>query len=176
MHVISVMGLSIDKYRTASEAAIDFGKFSVSEFNKFDFFSNILFYDFLKILIIVPNKKNLTSRIWISSWNKNSFVERNHVRCFDIRNENECVRQCSEFWYLIFPKHFLLSASIIHFLQMDRKKHIHSVCFVLSSALIIFSALELFVGGSHQNYVEERIRRERQKTPIYYLKSRYNQN
>jgi len=97
MHVISVMGLSIDKYRTASEAAIDFGKFSVSEFNKFDFFSNILFYDFLKILIIVPNKKNLTSRIWISSWNKNSFVERNHVRCFDIRNENECVRILGSF-------------------------------------------------------------------------------
>ena len=55
---------------------------------------------------------------------------------------------------------------------MDRKKLILPVIFVLSSAFIIFFALELLVGESHQNYVEERIRRERQKTPIYYLKSR----
>jgi len=45
---LSVSLLSIDEYRTTSEAAIDFGELGVSEFNKFDFFSNILFYDFLK--------------------------------------------------------------------------------------------------------------------------------
>ncbi|CBY42607.1 unnamed protein product [Oikopleura dioica] len=54
---------------------------------------------------------------------------------------------------------------------MDRKKLILPVFFVLSSALIIFFALELLVGGSHQKYVEERIRKELQKTPIYYLKT-----
>ncbi len=48
LYILSVSLLSIDEYRTTSETAIDFGELGVSEFNKLDFFSNILFYDFLK--------------------------------------------------------------------------------------------------------------------------------